>query len=293
MNFQRNKYHGFLSIILIAFSLSCTKSPLSESSKISSNTITGTVELSDGSIPGKVLVWFRIFDIGTRTDEQGQFSLTIPQPSEQPAGGLDGVFYLYFYMANYQVDSVSVAIFNGNIQASTEGITGNGELEDPVELTKILSIRANMNKHNLLDTVQDTVRIVYTVRALGDPVEISAGFSNPAFQGDPQYLIGFVRNIDPEVDFCLGVYREDRGHRTALFEIDEQPTDLLPLEIIVTPGTYAPGDYKIIPDIQVHQENIPKGLLETLKTGSQNTCDDFFNVPLVVGDNDLTVVPGN
>lgn len=279
----------YLCCLLILLLWNCTSNPIKTENEISKNTIRGAVVLSDFSSPRDVFVWFKVFNISTRTDENGNFELNLPPAAEQGGGGVDGIYGLYFYMANYQLDSVQVALFNGNLQASDNGIKSSGDLVNTVRLAELLDIKASFNPVSPVDIQTDTITVNFTVKSMKKTVNVSADFSNPAFQGDPQFIVGFARNVDPEQDFCMGIYREDRSHRTAYFEIENNATELYPLEIINTQGSFELGQYEVIPAIGIQQE-MPTGLLESLNKSGLNVCQTFFNTPIRVENNTFQLV---
>ena len=285
MKTKYNFMHFIVGCFFVVFLWNCTDSSLDSDNTISKNTIRGQVELSDHLSPEDVHVWFKVFGISTRTDENGAFELTLPPAAQQGGGGSDGIFNLYFYMANYQLDSVEVVLFNGSIQASNR-VKRDGELVEIVQLAKLLDI-----KNSFSEDQEGSITIIFTVEAKIGVVNISADFSNPESQGDPQYIVGFVRKIDPDQDFCLGIYRENRTHRTGDFQIENHPTELFPLEIINKSGMFTPGEYEVIPSLVIHQE-IPSGLLESLGN-TADACHKFFNVPLRINNNRFQVSPGS
>ena len=286
-----NRKHPILALyfVIVIFFVSCTSNPFGSDNNISNNTVIGNVELNDGLSPKNVFAWFKVFDISTRTDEEGHFELTLPPSGSQAAGGLNGIYSLYFYMANYQLDSVQIVITNGNIQASSTGVKNNGELVEKVQLAKILSIKATSNSDSFIDTNVDTIRFTFTVQAMEDVVDVSGEFSSPLFKGDPEFMVGFVRKIDSQEDFCFGVFRENRTNRTINFRIELTATELLPLEITNKPGTYTPGQYEVIPSLVIHQD-LPAGLLERLNRNITGSCEKFYNVPLTVENNRFQVL---
>ncbi len=285
----RALYFNLFFLFLLIWS--CTNNPIKSDNNISKNTITGNVELSDGLSPENVYAWFKVFDINTRVDEEGHFELTLPPAGSQAAGGLSGIYTLFFYMANYKLDSVRIAITNGNLQASSTGVKSSGELVEKVRLAEILSIKATSSPNFFTDTEEDTIRFTFTVQAKAGAVEVSSDFSNPGFQGGPQFLAGFVRKVSSQENFCIGTYIDTNTYRTSDFKIESIAIELLPLEIINKPCMYSPGQYEVIPSLVIHQD-LPQGLLESLNRNITGSCNKFFNTPLIVENNRFQVLRG-
>ena len=287
-----NIFQFSLCFFLIINLWQCTNNPFSNEEGISNNTIRGTVELSDGASPKDVHVWFEPFGISARTDENGSFELTLPPHSEQGGGGVNGIFNLYFYVANYGLTSVEVILFNGTLKFPTEVFNRKGEIADNVRLVKILSIEASLSSSSFTENREDSIEVTLTAQATVDPIEVTAAFSNPLSQGDPQFIVGFIRKANGDQNFCMSIYRENRQHRTAGFQIDKQQIELFPLVIYNKPGALSPGEYEFIPHLQVHQKNIPLGLTESLDNDAGNLCRGFFNIPLKVKNNRFRVLSG-
>ena len=99
-------YRTFKLLVIfnsLLLGVKCTENPFDNEDKILANSIMGKVELSDQQSPDNVHVWFKAFNISTRTDENGNFELKLPTETKQSGGGLDGIYSLYFYVANYVV----------------------------------------------------------------------------------------------------------------------------------------------------------------------------------------------
>jgi len=277
-------------ILLCFFLCNCTENFLFKEDKIENmNVIKGRVELSDSANPKDVYVWFQVFDIGTKTDTYGNYTLTLPSPSEQTGGGLSGIYPLYFYVANYGIDSLIIPILNGYFQRTYEETAVEGNILQPVKLHKILSINASTELETVSMNYQDSILAVFTVKALEDPIWIRCIFSRPRFKGDPQYMSGFIKKINSSEESVQKVQLPDRGHRTATFKIDQNPISLLPLRIDCDSLILSIGEYEIIPFMLVQQDNLPSGLINSLGENAQNFSLDFINIPLKVGHNQLIV----
>ncbi|MCD4664781.1 MAG: carboxypeptidase-like regulatory domain-containing protein, partial [Bacteroidales bacterium] len=127
--------------VVFLFLFECTHNPF-ENTKITidEKIISGKVELSDHSKPNGVYVWLEGFDIGTWTDAHGNFEISLPHARTQSDGRITGTYKLFFFLANYQLDSSFVVIRNGELQLSHGDINESGQLKRPKFLKKILKI---------------------------------------------------------------------------------------------------------------------------------------------------------
>ena len=268
----------------------CTVNPFSFEDKISNNTISGRVELSDRASPDNVYVWFKVFDISTRTDVNGDFSLSLPASSARPGSGVDGLYNLYFYVANYRIDSVQIPIFNGNVQYSNAIFNDRGGLHEKIRLSKILDIHATIDPVSIQRGYPYNIDITFKVQAPKGKVLVKSSFSNPLFKGDPQYMVGFLKKVNDDDPIIQTIYRKDRGYRTVAFEIGIQSVELLPLGIIEEPGQLPPGTYEVIPFLSVHQENLPDGLMRSLGENVERFHPDFLKIPMKIKNNRFRVL---
>lgn len=280
----------FLIFVAGFFHWQCTENPFSFGDKISNNMIRGRVELSDHASPDNILVWLSAFDLSTRTDENGDFSLSLPSSSARPEGGIDGIYNLYFYAANYRIDSLQIPIYNGNVQYSNAIFNDQGELYQTIRLSKILDIHATIDPVTIQRGYPYNIDITFKVQAPKGKVLVKSIFSKPLFKGDPQYMVGFIKQLDDDDPIIQSIYRKDRGFRTVEFEIGVQSVELLPLGIIEAPGQLPPGTYEVIPYLVVHQDNLPEGLMRSFGENAERFHPDFLKLPLKVKNNRFYVL---
>ena len=270
----------------------CTENPFSQQSEITNNIIRGTVALDDGESPENVHVWFEPYDLGTRTDEKGCFSLLLPASGNQPGSRLSGIFDLYFYTANYLLKIVKIPIYNGVVQYSQETFNPNGELIDLVILEKILSLRASINPRIFYKDIQDnqdTVDVSITLQAVEDSVTVTGSFSKPKFKGDPQFMTGFIKSKHKADPIIRRIIRKDRAYRTVDFSVGTDTLQLIPVGVLDEVSVLPPGEYEIVPYLRIHQENIPPGLMESMGTDVFDFGPEFLKIPLKIDNNHFRI----
>jgi len=128
----------------------CTKSPFDdddfEGGKIGFGSISGNLTLSDGADPDDVFVWMEIFDVSTTTDENGHFILTMPGKASQGGTvGVEGFYRIYFFMANYLLDSAQVIVNKNEFVYGKEDIDKDGALSPPRNLQKYLDVKTTVD----------------------------------------------------------------------------------------------------------------------------------------------------
>jgi len=283
----------FILIFVVYFILGgCTENPFFKDDKITpiNRTIVGKVELSDGVCPNNVFVWLEGFDLSTRTDRGGKFQIELPQPSLQPGGGLSGVFKLYFYVANYQLKYVEIAVVNGNIEYSKAGLNDKGELNHTMILSKMLDLNASINPCSVKEDSQDSISVIITARAVEDTVWATSLFSKPSYKGDTILITGFLKKADSG-EFVRTIYNKKKEYLPGFFPVSSEFPELLHLVISHQPGTLPVGEYEVVPYILIQQENIPADLIKSLGENVEDFGADFLKIPLKVRNNKLEVKP--
>lgn len=278
--------------VLLAFFLNCSENPIFKDEKVSNNSISGRVELDDASKPDCVFVWSRALDLGTRTDETGFFKLQIPPPYLQPGKGLDGLYALYFYVANYSLDSLEIVMSNGNVQISNEEVNNKGELIKHVKLNKLVEITTSIEPLIITPDFQDTILTTLTFKAYKEDVLIFCDLSIKELKWDPVFWAGFL--VDSKNNFVKFVKREERGLRTTIFNVGIYPTalDNQKLMLICDPGMLPSGEYKIVPDVDIKQNNLPKGLIKSLGENVLSYSSSFLRIPIKINGNAFQVIGG-
>ncbi|MEA1881332.1 MAG: hypothetical protein U9N31_02890, partial [Candidatus Marinimicrobia bacterium] len=103
----------FLGILLVS---ACEYNPFFGKEKIPERKITGKISLEFSEDPGHVYVWLENTDLITQSLADGSFTMPLPTPGEAGAGTIvSGSYKLYFYSANYQLVSIPLEFFNGEI----------------------------------------------------------------------------------------------------------------------------------------------------------------------------------
>lgn len=270
----------------IIFTLSCTENPITEDEKIAQNSISGRVALTNNADSKDVYVWFKALNVSARTDSTGHFLLNIPSPSQQPGGGIDGIFDLYFYVSNYKIKSVKIAIVRGNVKYDDQAINNNGELKETVVLTEILNINTSFSDRRSSESNVDTIYVTVTVMALEDPVKITSDFSYEDLPGDPTFMTGFLLNSEKK--FVKTLKREDKGHKSSEIIVGNDAGSLKPITILIPQGEFPTGDYYVVPYIIVDQD-LPPGLIESIGENVTKFSQDFMKIPLKIVHNKFQI----
>ena len=267
------------------FRLACTENPFFKEDTIvpANREIRGRVVLSDYTRPDGVFVWLEGFDINTRTDEDGRFRITLPSSSSQPGGGLNGVFKLYFYVANYRLGSVAVVVLKGNVQDFESDIGEDGELRQTHVLSKLLHIRISVDPASIVDNQRNTVRATVTLWAEDDSVVV-----NLPRMGKDELAVGFLEKVNADEAYVKLVENGDYVPFVDTVRADPQEWYL---DVHYEPGMCPPGDYLVIPYLLVEQTGIPPELMSSLGVGVSDFSPSYLNIPFKREGGELSIVP--
>ena len=277
MRHRFQRYYFFIISLLFIMTFGCTSNPFSnKDQRISSRNIGGRVYLKDGAKPQGIFVWLETFDVGTRTGENGNFNLTLPSSiSEGGTTGGDGIFYLYFYVANYRLDSAQVVIINGEVARSEGDINDNGELNDAKGLTKILNIEIDIYPSFVEFDSWGRMTAIITLRANYDNVEVASlrRTENRVFKRSGIIFLDGERNF-------VGAFGRGTGWTMGTEIISQSPKKWI-VEMNVPPCDLPLGIYKVIPYLLVKQNSLPPQLIESMGTKVEALGPNYLDIPFV------------
>ncbi|KAA3658993.1 MAG: hypothetical protein DWQ10_09910 [Calditrichaeota bacterium] len=275
----RLKMKNSLWIISICLMLiSCEKNPFSNT-KISPETrsIKGTIRLADEANPAGTYIWLEQYNIATRADASGDFTLKIP-PSLR-GGSASGTFNVYFYMANYLIDSAKVAIRNDAVIFGEEDVNGKGNLILPSPLQKFLNVTTTTSPQRLSQKSVSTVTITTDLSAMKDSVTVVIPSS---YSGGPLGIV-FMREIETNNIFVFHALTTFQASELALVTVVPK-SKALTFNFANFP--IPQGKYEIIPFLYPSHQKLPQGLLDSFGEFAFQPGIYFLNIPF---ERDYTV----
>ncbi len=267
------KIRFFPSLFLYLFLIgSCTDNPFfNESIKVDElTTVRGRVVLENEVNAEGVYVWVDGFEYSTYTKEDGSFSIELPDPSVQPGGGLNGIFKVYFFCANYRISSASFVLINGKIERNKGNVSQDGTIFPDVWMPKLLDIRTELNHTLLTAATKDSLVIKVHLTNIADTVLVRT-FRQP--WGAANALVILSENRSPEEAIFL------RG-TTALWAEEVITHPVTWVMIYKFPRDFfSAGKYYFYPLLEVVQEGVPDKLLNSLGDRLYAFDLDYLNVP--------------
>lgn len=295
MKFTYRFFQLVLTLVLIASFNRCDSNPFSGEDTIQGTSITGKVTLNDGQNPSNVFVWFEPLNISARADSNGEFNMQLPSPSAQSSGGLSGIYKLYYYMANYKIKSIDIALSGGKVQEFENNATlAKGEIPS-VQLKKLIDIFTSQFEIHKTETQDDSILVFFRARAQDDVVTLKTLYSSPFDDASTLRIAGLVRSLDAENDF-LRTFLYDRPGEGQLV-IGNNTRNLHPMLVHIFQHayitTFPPGRYEFIPYLIVEQSGIPDGLLDKLGREATTFCNSYVRYPIKIRHNILDTTDGS
>ena len=257
----------------ILLCLRCEENPL-DNSVISpiGRQISGQATLVGETNHENIYIWLEGFNIGTYTDDLGEFQLFLPSPDSQGiAGRVSGVFSLYFYIANYKVVMAQVIFADGELITSSGDIGTDGRLHGVRALYKLLHIRTTVIPDTIPENFEGDIHVLVQLQAVSDSVDVLF----PKITGGSSGVV-FLRNTNSEDVF---VYLPESFENIQMSEKIGPEIRDIPLVFRVRRGSLPSGRYEAIPYFFVEQDTLPPELLESLDPNIGEIGPDYLNIP--------------
>ncbi|MCK5148778.1 hypothetical protein KAR48_18640 [bacterium] len=264
----------YVWIVIFTLIVSCSKNPFGGDTVSGGKLkITGIVLLNDGADPEGVFVWLEGFDQSAYTDADGRFELTIPAPLQQ-GNSVTGEYRLFYYVANYAYQTVTIVLRNGYIEYSNGGLDKNGKVRITHELIKILDIETSVLPATITRFDSTTlVRVNVRLSSYQSALKISGLLGAAPLRALMGY---FFRKID-DTDNSILI----------------RPCDRLPVVINLSGETTWKGgymgwdmglvaeaaDWECIPYIRIIQPGMPDDLIAAIDPWALEYNEAYLKIP--------------
>ncbi|RMD94420.1 MAG: hypothetical protein D6813_02255 [Calditrichaeota bacterium] len=257
--------------VLLSYLMACTENPFGGDEISQGNRlIKGKVRVNDAT-PENVYVWLEGFNLSARTDNEGNFQIVLPPPSGQSsAGGVNGIFKMYFYLANYHLQSIELAVQDGEFLYSQGPVNSKGELNTPVFLTSFLKIETRVEPSSVNQNSIQPIGVFVKLTAVKDSVTVinpraTGGFLGAAFlRNKDTGEVFIVRSSDSTINEEILVTREP-VERSLIFNLTRYPLTV--------------GKYEVIPFILVRHEPVPENLIRSLGKNVEDLNPAYLSLP--------------
>ncbi|MGH7597945.1 MAG: hypothetical protein ACREOI_16470, partial [bacterium] len=271
----RKKSFALLPLVAAALNLiyGCTSNPFGDD-KISEEKrkISGVAQLADQSSAKGIMVWMAGFNISTLTDENGGFEINLPPKGSQgPAGGLSGIFNMYFFVANYLLDSAQVVVQNGAFLYSRGDVNKDGKLSAPRSLRRFLRISTAMLPPSVEKNFANRIGVSVTLEAIIDSATVVFPRSVGGFLGAV-----FFKRVGSD---DLLIYEPVAGANTRDVVVIGKVSNSRLAVFTLQQLSLQPGQYEVIPYLLIRHEALPSGLLTSLGA-VEDLSPAYLNLPL-------------
>jgi hypothetical protein len=271
----------FLIAAVISFVyVSCTDNPFFTDKEFWSDklVVRGNVELNNSSDNSGVYVWLEGLNASTYTKSDGQFELKLPSPASLPGGATawNGVYNLYYYLANYEYEFSSVLIRNGKVEYGNNDVDISGNIKDRIQLMELLGIKTTISPCS--------TRVNYVRR---QKIEVSfTTYDKSVFVetfvpvNDWSGCIIF-KNIDDPYSLSIFVLANSNEFKT----IKISGSEVLNMKLgggevwDIEPIPAESGDYEIVPFVLIEQEGLPEELLLSLSKYYKVFSSEYLKIP--------------
>lgn len=267
------EFYWVLLITSLFYFSSCTSNPFG-GDKISGGKLrmSGTVRLADQAEAKDILIWMSGFNTSTVTNANGEFALNLPPKAAQSgSGGVSGIFTVYFYLANYFLDSAQVVVQNGEFVYSRGDLNKDGRVAVTKSLRRFLEISAVVSPEAVEQSFNFRIGVTVTLRALIDSCTV-------IFPGSIGDLLGavFFRNIATGE---VVIFQSVPGALTRdIAIIGRTPADRVSaftLNQLALPQ----GQYEVIPQVLVRHQALPSGLHRSIGANVEEIDPDYLKIP--------------
>lgn len=266
-----------LPVLLI---LSCTSNPAGgDSISQGRRSMSGKVILNENSSSNSslenIFVWMEEFDISTRTDAAGEFSLTLPPPgSQNNSGGVSGVFQIYFYLANYSLETAEVLIRDGEFMYGRADLDNSGSLVLDATLDKFLHVKTEIAPASVPRSYDNII---------GATVELSSTTPDSVSVVFPNSIGGslgaiFMRNTETGQIYVLSGPPDGARDKVVITQTGTSRPFVFDLAG-PTAGNLPVGRYEVIPYILVVHEPVPRQLIESLGNEVEELTPNYLKIP--------------
>lgn len=291
MNFNKNIIPFAACLICAAtLTLSCTSNPFSNDQEIKEAKLSGQVRLSDELSPDSVYIWLEGFNLGTYTDSSGKFSILLPSPEAQGYGkGYNGEMFLYFYAANYRLDSSTVSFANGKLAKVQQDVNENGSLKELKTLLSLLQINTSIFPSVIHLDEHAPVEVVVKLKVFQYSLQVNYKGLMTKFGIIKTGMI-FKSVIDPEIN---SVFIDLRGSKKLMYNFSSYQQEEWRYNFILNTNELLPGEYSVFPYIVVPQENVPTQLLKSIGNNIEEFGMGYLKLPMKRTDGLFEVMSDN
>ncbi|MFQ5754128.1 MAG: hypothetical protein ACE5HI_19235, partial [bacterium] len=246
--------------------------------------------LNDGASPEGVFLWLAGYNISTYTNQDGEFQVLLPpQPKQVSATGTVEHDTLYFYLANYLLETARVMIVDGEFFYAREDIDKDGKVRGPIVMQRFLQISTYVTPPIVPIDFSDTIFVKTQLQADISCAEVGIPKVDEINRKSNERPLGaiLVKKLDSEQVFIV---RSDSLAEGNYVETVCRNTVILELKFVFAYVQLPPGVYEVIPYLWITPKGAPQGLLEKLGSHVNELGRNYLQKPMRRKDGSFEVM---
>ena len=259
----------------------CTSNPFWQDQPTKLVTIRGKVLLENRETDVPVYVFVEQLGIGGYTDLDHQFNIEI-NGLETSDGNFSGEVKVFYFIHNYKIQYSRLAFSNGQLSSNQTDFDIDGNLIEPVILTKLVKldiyVNNGWNRQN-----QDSLQLNLNINVKDSDIQIISALSKSDESKNPSGIFFYKSQEE-----CY--YDQDN---IDLYQLNNIPSNSSHIWIyfIEAEDIDAPdGIYSIRPWFFIIQEEVPDNLYESLGLNDIHSISpDHLNLPLDLGAKSISL----
>ena len=278
-----------LTLLALVIFTACTSNPFWSDIPSKKINIEGYVFKKDSVSNVPVFVFVDGLGVSTSTDENGFYSIDLPN-LEMENGNFSGSVKIYYYIHNYKVLHSTLYITNGRLTSAQTDFDENGALLEPVRLEKILSLDISIDSFWNRSSA-DTLKFSLNLASHDYPVSFHSYvdvLSNPRRYAPSGLLLHSVQNKsvyydENGVDFIQVTDMESNQNIQLNYEIAPNGflTFIIDDYISLDEQLVQNGAYVILPYIFIIQEDVPEEIYSIMGLQTiESISVDYLKIPI-------------
>jgi len=262
----------YIFTALLVLLSGCTENPFFTDKIDPKNqrTIYGRVALSDNSVPDGIFIWLEGFDLSTYSDENGRFEITLPLPQEQPAGGINGVFNLYYFAGNYRLASTTLHVLDGQFRYGQGDVNASGEIYPWPVLRQLLQVECTLAPNSIIRDFNQEISVQCTLSTTLDSV-----FVESYLLREKEFSSILLISTNPSVSDTILYKLPAAGLQQSVVK----NLEIWHMNFDTKQVSFNSDRYEIIPFLLVRQEGIPPGLISALGNAALTFSPEYTDLP--------------
>jgi len=275
-----------LSVCVFCIISGCTTSPFGDddfgggSISAGSRSIQGKVNLNDGADPEGVFIWMEVFESSSYSDINGHYNLTLPNKMIHGGStGISGFYKIFYYMANYLLDSAQVIVNENEFVYGKEDLTNDGILSPPRIMKQYVEIKKTIDPPTISTDYDSVITISVGFRATIDYAIIHFP------EGDGLSTSIFIVNTDSNVVSVYEASLSSADSDIALEEkngVEKGKPFSINMIFSLSGQPLSPGKYEYFPYFFTYHNKTHKDFLKKAMPGYLNLGLDFLKFPMKI-----------